>query len=180
MKLIKINSICFTCNILYQILHVSYETLYNIQIMPKVFTSKTQKIGEIGENIAVRFLVKHGFLIKERNYTKKYGEIDIIAEKEGKIYFTEVKSVTVKNIEDIVSPARMTEAIQSGRHETNDHKPEDNMHPWKLLRLSRTIQAYLASARFKDGVDWQLDLLVVYLDMENKKSKIKVIPDIIL
>lgn len=149
-------------------MHVSYETLYNTEVMPKVFTSKTQKIGEIGENIAVRFLMKHGFSIKDRNYTKKYGEIDIIAEKENKIYFIEVKSVTVRNIEDIVS------------HETENHKPEDNMHPWKLLRLSRTIQTYLSSVRFKDGVDWQLDLLVVYLDMENKKSKIKVIPDIIL
>jgi len=39
--------------------------------MPKVFTSETQKIGEIGENVAVKFLVKHGFLILDRNYTKK-------------------------------------------------------------------------------------------------------------
>jgi Holliday junction resolvase-like predicted endonuclease len=150
---------------------VSYETflviLYNI-FMPKVFTSKSQKTGEIGENIAVRFLVKHGFLIKERNYTKKYGEIDIVAEKQGKLYFVEVKSVTVKNIDYVVS------------HETNEYKPEDNMHPWKLLRLSRTIQAYLSSAKFKDGVEWQVDLLIAYLDMDNKKSKIKVVKDIIL
>jgi len=59
--------------------------------MPKVFTSESQKTGEIGENIAVKFLVKHGFSILGRNYTKKWGEIDIIAEKKGKIYFVEVK-----------------------------------------------------------------------------------------
>jgi Holliday junction resolvase-like predicted endonuclease len=32
--------------------------------------------------------------IKERNYTKKWGEIDIIAIKEDKLYFIEVKSVS--------------------------------------------------------------------------------------
>ena len=55
--------------------------------MPKVFTSETKKTGEIGENIAVKFLVKQSFSILERNYTKKWGEIDIIAKKDKKLYF---------------------------------------------------------------------------------------------
>ena len=62
--------------------------------MPKVFTSEKQKIGEIGENIAVKFLMKHGFSVIDRNYTKKWGEIDIIAKKSEKLYFVEVKSVS--------------------------------------------------------------------------------------
>ena len=56
---------------------------------------------EIGENIAVRFLVKHNFSILERNYTKKWGEIDIIAEKSSKLYFIEVKSVTRETFKNI-------------------------------------------------------------------------------
>lgn len=127
--------------------------------MPKVFTSKTQKTGEIGENIAVKFLVKHGFSILDRNYTKKWGEIDIVAEKESKLYFVEVKSVT---------------------HETPDSRPEDNMHPWKLKRLSRIIQTYLMSDKIDEDKEWQVDLLVVYMDMKSKKAKIKVVKDIIL
>jgi putative endonuclease len=59
--------------------------------MPKIFTSKTQIIGEIGENIAVKFLMKHNFQILERNYTKKWGEIDIVGKKLGKLHFIEVK-----------------------------------------------------------------------------------------
>ena len=75
--------------------HVKHSVVsYTCNIMPKVFTSKTQQTGEIGENIAVKFLVKHGYSILERNYTKKWGEIDVIAEKEGKLYFIEVKSVS--------------------------------------------------------------------------------------
>ncbi|MFA6177771.1 MAG: YraN family protein [Candidatus Paceibacterota bacterium] len=136
--------------------------------MPKVFTSKTQKTGEIGENIAVRFLMKHNFLILNRNYTKKWGEIDIVAEKTNKLHFIEVKSVAHKTLKNV-------------SHGTKDnYKPEDNMHPWKLKRLSRTIQTYLLSEKIPDEKGWQVDLLIVFLDIQNKKAKIKVVSDIIL
>ncbi len=161
--------------------------------MPKVFTSKTQKIGEIGENIAVKFLVKHNFLILNRNYTKKWGEIDIVAEKNNKLYFIEVKSVSrlISDTRDMfknnVIPAGAKPARQlaggalAGRRETpDDYNPEDNMHPWKLKRLSRIIQTYLLSEKIPDEKEWQVDLLVVFLDLKNKKAKIKVVSDIIL
>ncbi len=143
--------------------------------MPKVFTSKTQKIGETGENIAVKFLVKHNFLIKERNYTKKWGEIDIIAEKEEKLYFIEVKSVSRYNLNNIsdFNDDNVT------RETSDEYQPEDNMHPWKLKRLSRTIQTYLLSKKRED-MEWQVDLLVVNLDLKNKKARVKVVSDIIL
>jgi putative endonuclease len=136
--------------------------------MPKVFTSESQKTGEIGENIAVKFLMKHDFVVLDRNYTRKWGEIDIVAEKSGRLYFVEVKSVSKPNL-DIVT------------HETLDqYHPEDNMHPWKLKRLSRTIQTYLLSKKIADEKEWQVDLLVVFLDINSKKARIKVVKDIIL
>ena len=135
--------------------------------MPKIFTSETQRVGEIGENIAVRFLVKHNFTILDRNYTKKWGEIDIIAKKKDKLYFIEVKSVSRITLDSVI-------------RETNDYRPEENMHPWKLKRLSRVIQTYLMSNREKEDLDWQLDLLIVYLDIKNKKAKVKTISDVVL
>jgi Holliday junction resolvase-like predicted endonuclease len=138
--------------------------------MPKVFTSKTQKTGEIGENIAVRFLMKHGFSIRERNYTKKWGEIDIVAEKDKKLYFIEVKSVSSADA-----------LALADRPETDDdYRPEDNMHPWKLKRLSRTIQTYLLSLGDGEEPEWQVDLLLVFLSEKEKKARIKVVSDIIL
>lgn len=154
--------------------------------MPKVFTSKTQRIGEVGENIAVKFLMKHGFAVLERNYTKKWGEIDIIAKKTEKLYFIEVKSVSRRTIAQNVTretPKSNQNKINSVTHGTFDndnYQAEDNMHPWKLKRLSRTIQTYLMSNRIHEDREWQLDLLVVYLDMDNKKAQIKVVPDIVL
>ena len=113
--------------------------------MPKVFTSSSQKTGEIGENIAVKFLMKHDFSILDRNYTKKWGELDIVAEKQNKLYFIEVKSVTREILDDVI-------------HETtSDYRPEDNMHPWKMKRMARTIQIYLFSKNIPDNKEWQVD-----------------------
>ena len=131
--------------------------------MPKIFTSDKQKIGEMGENIAVRFLMKHDFSILDRNYTKKWGEIDIVAKKDGKLYFIEVKSVSRETLKNL-----------------DQYRPEDNMHPWKLKRLARTMQTYLISKKVPEETDWQVDLLVVFIDMKNKKAKVKVVSDIVL
>jgi putative endonuclease len=131
--------------------------------MPKVFTSEKQRIGEVGENIAVKFLIKNGFKILDRNYTKKWGEIDIIAKKNEKLYFVEVKSVT----------------RETNNEELDKYNPEDNMHPWKLKRLARTIQTYLLSKN-SDDMEWQVDLIVVFMDIKSKKARIKVVNDIVL
>ena len=136
--------------------------------MPKVFTSETQKIGEIGETIACRFLMKHGFSILDQNYTKKWGEIDIVAEREHKLYFIEVKSVSRLNLDNV------------NRETTDQYNPEDNMHPWKLKRMSRTIQTYLLDKKIPENKEWQVDLLIVFLNIKDKKAKIKVVKDIIL
>lgn len=134
--------------------------------MPKVFTSEKQKIGETGEGVAVKFLMKQGFEIIERNYTKKWGEIDIVAKKREKVHFVEVKSVS-RNLEEVT------------RETLDAYRPEDNMHPWKLKRLSRAIQTYILSKKL-DNVEWQVDLLVIFLDFKNRQAKVKVVKDIIL
>jgi putative endonuclease len=136
----------------------------------KKFTSNSQKIGELGEEIACKFLMKHGFSILERNYTKKWGEIDIIAEKLGKRYFIEVKSTSVSSLDYVSSLANKSD--YAGR-------PEENMHPQKLKRLRRVVETYLISKRTGD-INWQFDLLVVYIDIEHRISRVKVIDNIIL
>ena len=45
-----------------------------------------------GEDIAVRFLKKKGFIILERNYRSRYGEIDVVCSDGEAISFVEVKS----------------------------------------------------------------------------------------
>lgn len=51
-----------------------------------------RSIGNIGEDIAVKWLVKNkNYNILDRNYSTGYGEIDIIAEDRKALVFIEVK-----------------------------------------------------------------------------------------
>ena len=47
--------------------------------------------GHEAEKTAAKYLEHHGFIIKDLNWKTKYCEIDIIAEKQGRLFFTEVK-----------------------------------------------------------------------------------------
>jgi len=119
-----------------------------------------KKIGALGENMACRFLVKHGFRILDRNYSKKWGEIDIVAEKDKIFRFIEVKSIV--------------------SYETNRYRPEENVHYQKLKRLSRVIQTYLLDKKVSYETEWQIDIMAVFLDLENKKARFRFTENIII
>jgi putative endonuclease len=130
----------------------------------KKFISNSQKIGQIGEDVACEFLQQKDFSILERNYTKKWGEIDIVAEKDKVLYFIEVKSKSVSSLDFMLE--------ENGR-------PEENIHLWKIKRLRRVVETYLISKRLGD-IDWQFDILIVYLDLEKRKARVKRMENIIL
>jgi len=124
------------------------------------------EVGKIGEETACKFLMKRGFKIIEQNYWKKWGEIDIVAKHKGRLHFIEVKTVSREN-------------IQSVSHETLDeYRPEENVHPKKLERLSRTIQTYLLEKDYEG--DWQFDVIAVFLDTKNREAKCRYIEDVII
>lgn len=50
-----------------------------------------KSVGDMAEDEAAHYLVRHGHEIIERNWKTKYCEIDIVSAKDGVIYFTEVK-----------------------------------------------------------------------------------------
>lgn len=114
-----------------------------------------QKIGMLGENIAARFLVKRGYTVIERNYLKRTGEIDIVCQKEGKLYFVEVKSVSRENIT------------------TDSYRPEDNIHEAKIIRLNRTIEIYLSEKEI--DIDWEMIAVTVIIDVSAKKAKVRLL-----
>ena len=45
----------------------------------------------MGEKIAAEFLAKKGYRILERNFRTRFGELDLIAAKDGVLVFVEVK-----------------------------------------------------------------------------------------
>ena len=42
------------------------------------------RVGKSGEDMVAAFLRKNGYKIAKRNYSCRFGEIDIIAERNGK------------------------------------------------------------------------------------------------
>lgn len=130
--------------------------------------TEKQRLGSLGEGFACDYLESKGFKIVERNYSKKWGEIDVIAKMANKLHFVEVKSVS-------------REISSSVIHETNDSfRAEDNLHPWKLQRLSRAIQSYLLDRDIPDNVDWQFDVVTVYIDQNRGLHKVLVLEDVVL
>lgn len=129
--------------------------------------TEKQKIGLIGENIAEKFLVKRGFSILDRNYRRKWGELDIVTKKDGVIHFIEVKTVT-------------RETTNFDRGNIYYYRPEENVHPWKLKRLARITQTYLLDKNVPHETDWQIDVLAVFLDLKNKKAKFRLTENVIM
>lgn len=130
--------------------------------------AKHNEIGKKGEDIAHVYISKKGFITLERNYRKKWGEIDIIAQKDNILHFFEVKTVSRRSF---------------GGHfeqEVNNYRPEDNVHPSKLKKVSRAIQTYLLEKYRKSDPQWQFDLICVFLDMEKRVAKVRLMENIIL
>ena len=126
---------------------------------------KTQKqtIGQIGEDVATKFLVKRGFVILQRNYLKKFGEVDVICRKGGKVHFVEVKTVSHKNV---------------SRETSDEYRAEDNIHPAKLKRIGRTIEVYLNEKDIKD--DWEFHAVTVLLDSTKKIARVRFLQNLII
>ena len=54
--------------------------------------SQKRRLGDWGEDSACRYLKDRGWTLIERNFRCRFGEIDIIASKQGILAFIEVKT----------------------------------------------------------------------------------------
>lgn len=115
------------------------------------------QLGKIGESIAKTFLVKHGFTVLETNYPTRYGELDIIAKKDNKFHFVEVKSVKVRDFKDLKS-LRI--------------RPEDNLTKDKWLKCRISAETYIRHKNVPHVTLWQLDLACVYINTETREGKV--------
>lgn len=91
--------------------------------------------GNIAEDRAVSFLEDCGYLVIERNFYSRFGEIDIIATKNSVLHFVEVKSGDDYEL-----------AIQ-------------NITPTKISRIIKTAHVYMKKNSLE--IDFCVDAVTV-------------------
>jgi len=115
--------------------------------------TSNQLIGQIGEDYAVKHLISKDYKIVERNYLRKWGEIDIIALKNDVLYFVEVK----------------TRSMNFYINGTDWHRPEDNLHRYKLMRVKRAIQSYLLESHLSIESEWEFSAIAVIVKRKTRE-----------
>ncbi|MGA9173468.1 MAG: YraN family protein [Thermoactinomyces sp.] len=53
---------------------------------------RRKEVGRLGENIAAHMLLEKGYVIVERNWTSRLGELDLIAQKDQQLVVVEVRT----------------------------------------------------------------------------------------
>ncbi len=115
------------------------------------------EIGKIGEKITKTFLMKHGFSVLLTNYRTRYGEIDMIAQKDDRLRFIEVKSIKVR---DFIKLDKLPVT------------PEDNLTHAKWSKFVISVETYLRHKNVSHETKWQIDLACVYINMETREGKV--------
>ena len=128
--------------------------------------AKHNEIGKLGEDLAAKWLVSRNFVIIERNYLKKYGEIDIVARETEKIHFIEVKSVSYE------TKSVMEIAVSNGTW-----RPEENVHYEQQTSMSRVIEPWLAENSYVGK--WQIDILSVRIVPRERIARFNLIDNVI-
>ena len=113
--------------------------------------ARHNKIGEIGEELAAKMFQKKGYKIIERNYRKKWCEIDIIAEKPRK-----------RRIFKQSEPAKLVFIEVKTRVGERFGSPEESINYEKKRRLARSADAYAAFSNYKG--EYQVDAICIVLN----------------
>ncbi|OGK52535.1 hypothetical protein A2970_01120 [Candidatus Roizmanbacteria bacterium RIFCSPLOWO2_01_FULL_44_13] len=87
-----------------------------------------KKTGNQGELDATVYLKGQGFSIIQKNYRTRFGEIDIVAEKNKTLYFIEVKT----------------------RSNDSKGKPYESINFYKLTHLKRASDMFLLQNNYKN------------------------------
>ncbi len=117
--------------------------------------SKNHKktIGSWGEGLAVDYLRERNYHILAKNYQKPWGEIDLIAEKDGVIVFCEVKT--------------------NGQDQGSGFAPELRVNSKKARHILRTAKIFLGSHYAGTEKEWRLDIISVTLKRASRQAVIK-------
>lgn len=111
--------------------------------------TKKMLLGKFGEKMARRYLRRHGYRIREKNFVADTNEIDIIAENRDTLAFIEVKTRTL------------------GAENPNEPRPASSVDAKKqrgIIKAARFYAAYNPTSKKK-----RFDIIEVYVNQDNDK-----------
>ncbi len=129
--------------------------------MIRVFTSRNQKIGLLGESVARSYLEKNKFVIRETNYSCRFGEIDIVAFRNNMLYFYEVKTVSRESFDT--------------KNDNSAYLPEFNVSREKIKKFLKSVQHYFSKnvSHETDLFDFEVSVISVILCLSKKQAIIR-------
>jgi len=144
----------------------------------KKFTSQTQKFGCLGEQIACDYLKNKGFTVIEQNYTKKIGELDIVASKNSILHFVEVKTLVKDSVPRETPENNHNKSVS--REMYNKYSPFENVTRAKFRKFSRTCEWYIQERHVSHETKWQIDAIAVTVTRETRSAKVEVLWNVII
>jgi putative endonuclease len=113
----------------------------------KLGVNMKKELGRYGEQRAAQYLERHGYTIISRNYYTRYGELDIVCQKQGEIIFVEVKT-------------RKTKLFGS---------PEESITYKKMQNIKKAALKYLHDypAAFR-GL--RFDVITIFIDYQGREN----------
>ncbi|OIO47035.1 MAG: hypothetical protein COY09_00225 [Candidatus Portnoybacteria bacterium CG_4_10_14_0_2_um_filter_39_11] len=112
-----------------------------------------RKVGDLGEDLAIRYLKSQKYKIIECNVLRKWGELDIVAKNNQGVTFVEVKTLNKKRDQTFF--------------------PEQNISYHKKRSLIRTAQLYLAQKNYPPDTSWQIDVIAVELNWQTHRANLR-------
>ena len=111
-----------------------------------VLMKKKDKLGELGEEMATKFLLEKGYVIRDRNWRYDKKEIDIIAQKDNLLVVVEVKTRKYDFIE----------------------KPEETVSKQKERFLVEACDAYIR----KYELDFETRFDIIFISFPERNPRI--------
>ena len=111
-------------------------------------------LGKLGEDFAVQHLKEKNYGIIERNYTCRFGELDIVARDKNVTVFAEVKS----------------------QYSYVSVKPERKIDFRKRKKLC-SLARYYKKSKLNKNASCRIDVIIVYISRDNRVFDIKHYPN---
>jgi putative endonuclease len=106
-----------------------------------------RRTGRRGEAVAAKLLQRGGYVVLERNFRAREGEIDLIAARDGTLVFCEVKALVARPGGPSAGPATPLEAVG----------------PAKQAQVRRVARVWLAGRSRTSARELRFDVIGVLL-----------------